>query len=216
MAIIEFNNIEKYYGNKEILNELSFKIEEGEMVAITGPSGSGKSTVLNIIGLLEDFSNGSYRLDGEDNIKINSSKSTIILRNKINYLFQNFALIDEQTVSYNLELAFKYLKRSKKEKNEEISKVLSEVGLVGYEKRKIYELSGGEQQRVAIARCMLKPCKIVLADEPTGSLDPKNAKVILDLLKKLHEKGKTIIVVTHDKFIADSCDRIINLVIKNI
>lgn len=211
MGIIELKNINKAYENHKVLDDFSLSINEGEMVAITGTSGVGKSTVLNIIGLLENFDSGEYIIDGQKNIKANSRKSVKVLRNTINYLFQNFALIDEESVEYNLELALKYVKACKTEKKNLLNNALEKVGLVGYEKRKIYELSGGEQQRVAIARCMLKPAKIILADEPTGSLDETNVKLVLDLLKSLNKKGLTVIAVTHDKFVASNCSREISL-----
>ncbi len=211
MAIVELNNVTKRFGNKKILDKFSLKINEGELVAITGSSGKGKTTILNIIGLLEQFEEGELIIDGESHIKVNSSKATRLLREKISYLFQNFALIDDQTVLYNLNLALNYVKATKKEKQQLINNALENVGLAGYEKSKIFELSGGEQQRVAIARIMLKPCKIVLADEPTGSLDEENSHKILELLKFLNKSGKTIVIVSHDKFIANQCDRIINI-----
>jgi len=211
MVLIELKDITKRFGKKSILNKFSLEVQEGEFIAIMGNSGSGKSTILNIIGLLEPFDNGQLIIDGEINIAPNSSKSTKLLREKISYLFQNFALVDDETVAYNLELALKYVKGSKKEKFEKLKNALDIVGLKDYEKRKIYELSGGEQQRVAIARIMLKPCKIILADEPTGSLDEKNREVVLDLLKKLNLDGKTVVIVTHDKFVASQCQRVINL-----
>lgn len=211
MAIIELKNINKSYSEHKILNNFSLSINEGEMVAIAGPSGSGKSTILNIIGLLEGFDSGEYLIDGERNIKVNSGKSVKVLRNTINYLFQNFALVEEETVIYNLNLALKYIKCNKAEKQGLIKNALEQVGLANYEKRKIYELSGGEQQRVAIARCILKPCKIVLADEPTGSLDENNVKLVINLLKSLNSEGLTVIIVTHDKFVASNCSRVITL-----
>ena len=182
MEIIKLQDINKSYGNKKVLTNLSLSINEGEFVAITGESGKGKSTVLNILGLLEEASSGKLILDGMENLKPNSSKSMKAIREKISYLFQNFALVDEETVKHNLEFALKYVGISKKEKNEKIRTALISVGLGGYEERKIYELSGGEQQRVAIARVILKPSKIVLADEPTGSLDDGNVKIVLGLL----------------------------------
>ncbi|WP_333861968.1 ABC transporter ATP-binding protein [Clostridium sp.] len=211
MDIIKLQDINKSYGNKKVLVDLSLSISKGEFVAITGDSGKGKSTLLNIIGLLENIDSGSLLIDGEENIKINSAKAMKVIREKISYLFQNFALVDEDTVNYNLNLALKYIKISKNEKKERIKNALIGVGLEGYGKRKIYELSGGEQQRVSIARTMLKPSKIVLADEPTGSLDEGNAKVVLELLRSLNKNGKTIVIVTHDKKLSTQCDRIINL-----
>jgi len=211
MALVELNNITKSYGKKNILNEFSLEIQEGEFIAIMGASGRGKSTILNILGLLETFDHGKLIIDGETNIAPNSSKATRLLREKISYLFQNFALVDDETVEYNLDLALKYVKNKKQEKHIKMQEALSIVGLENYEKRKIYELSGGEQQRVSVARIILKPSKIILADEPTGSLDEENRDLILNLLKKLNSQGKTIVIVTHDKYVADRCQRIINL-----
>lgn len=210
MPIIELKNISKAY-SKAIFKNLSLEINEGEFVAITGESGKGKSTLLNIIGLLEDIDDGEVIIDGESNIKPSSQKASKILRYKISYLFQNFALIDEDTVKNNLMLALKYVKGNKEEKIQKIDSALSIVGLDGYESKKIFELSGGEQQRVSIARCILKPSNIILADEPTGSLDEDNREKVMTLLRKLNKEGKTIIIVTHDKMVADECYRIISL-----
>jgi putative ABC transport system ATP-binding protein len=211
MNVIELNSISKKYGSKKILDQFTLKIVENEILAITGPSGHGKTTILNIIGLLENYDDGELVIDGQKNIKVNSAKATIALREKIGYLFQNFALVDDETVYYNLNLALRYVQKRKKEKNELILKTLKDVGLEGFEKQKVYALSGGEQQRVAIARIILKPCKVILADEPTGSLDEENRDLVLDLLKKLNNMGKTIVLVTHDKFVANWCDRIVNI-----
>lgn len=211
MPIIQLNNITKSYGSRKIINDFCMEVEEGEFVAITGASGKGKSTLLNIIGLIENVDNGDVLIDGEQNLKPNSNKATKVLREKLSYLFQNFALIDEETVKYNLFLALKYVKGSKSYKLQLIRTTLSKVGLEDYEKRKIYELSGGEQQRVAIARVMLKPSKIILADEPTGSLDEGNKNTVIKLLQMLNDEGKTIVMVTHDKKVAESCNRVINL-----
>ena len=208
--MIKLENVSKSY-SKSILKNISLEIKQGEFVAIVGESGKGKSTLLNIIGLLEKADSGKVFIDGECNIEPNSSKAAKVLRYKINYLFQNFALIDEKNVYKNLMLSLQYVKANKKRKIQMIDSVLSKVGLEGYGNRKVFELSGGEQQRVAIARCMLKPCKIVLADELTGSLDINNRDRVLKLLNELNKEGKTIIIVTHDKEVAESCGRIINL-----
>lgn len=211
MSIIQLINVSKSYGNKKVLDDVSFDIQEGDFIAIKGKSGAGKSTILNIIGLLETVDSGNVIIDGAKNIKPNSSKSTAILRNKISYLFQNFALIDEETVANNLLLAVKYIRGNKEFKFQKIRNALKKVGLEGYEKRKVFELSGGEQQRVAIARIILKPSLIVLADEPTGSLDDDNKNIVLNLLKMLNKEGKTVIIVTHDNQISQSCNRVIQL-----
>lgn len=209
MAIIELKNVVKTYGDKKVLDNFSLKVEEGEMLAIMGSSGKGKTTILNIIGLLETFDKGELIIDGENNIKVNSSKVVKMLRSKISYLFQNFALVDEESVLYNLNLALKYVKEPRKIKKKLIKDALTEVRLPGIENKKVFSLSGGEQQRVAVARIILKPSKIILADEPTGSLDEKNMQRILNLLKSLNKKGKTVIIVTHDKKVSEQCSRVI-------
>lgn len=209
--MILINNISKSFGNKRVLENFSLKIEKGEFIGIMGASGKGKSTLLNIIGTLEAADTGEVIIEEMKNIKPNSVRSRKVLRNVIGYLFQNFALIDNETVVNNLEMALKYTNLSKKEKMVEIKNALTFVGLVGFEKNKIYELSGGEQQRVAVARLFLKPSKIILADEPTGSLDEENTNTIIELLKKLNEKGKTIVVVTHDKRVCKYCNKVVNL-----
>lgn len=209
--MIELVNINKAFGEKKILDDFQLSIQSGEMIAITGTSGSGKSTLLNILGLIESFDTGTYKLFGEENIKINSAKAQCVIRDKISYLFQNFALIENESVKENLDIALKYHKSSKQEKNQMIAEALEKVGLANYEKKKVFELSGGEQQRVSIARVLIKPSALILADEPTGSLDSKNRDEILNLLKEMNSQGKTIIIVTHDPIVAQTCSRSIAL-----
>lgn len=209
--IIELKNIKKSFGNKQVFDNLNLEVKKGEMLAIVGESGKGKTTLLNIIGLIEKADSGDIIINNIKNPSINKSDGIKILREDITFLFQNFALIDEKDVKYNLQIALRYVNKSKKEKNDLLKKALKEVGLEHYLDNKIYQLSGGEQQRVAIARALLKPSKIILADEPTGSLDEKNKEKVLELLFKLKELGKTIIVVTHDLDLADRCDRVYKL-----
>ncbi len=208
MTIVELKNVSKSYGDKNVLNNLSTKIEEGTFNVIMGASGSGKSTILNIIGLLDKATSGDVILFGQKNIRPFSMKAEQMLKNKIGYLFQNFALIENETVVNNLKLALENVRGNKKEK---ISEALKEVGLEGYENKKIFKCSGGEQQRVAIARLLLKPCELILADEPTGSLDIKNREIVVKLLKNMQELGKTIIVVSHDPFFEEIADNVIDL-----
>ena len=215
MAIIQMKGITKKYGERAILDDFHLEVNQGEYVALMGESGCGKSTLLNIVGLLERFDEGTLIIDENINVRPGSIKANKILRETISYLFQNFALVEEETVVSNLELALKYVDCTATIKGEKIKEALSIVGLDGFEKRKIYELSGGEQQRVAIARIMIKPSKIILADEPTGSLDEKNRDIILDLMKKLNNEGKTIILVTHDKAATRDCSKIITMERKN-
>lgn len=210
--MIELTNLEKKFGEKKVLDRFNLRIEAGEMIALVGESGSGKSTLLNILGLIEDFDSGEYLFLGEKNIKANTKKASKNIREKINYLFQNFALIETETVEENLQVALRYKKISKEEKQKLISSTLEKVGLKGYEKKKVHELSGGEQQRVAIARVLIKPSEIILADEPTGSLDPKNRDEVLNLLKEMNMEGKTIVIVTHDPEVSKICSRVVELV----
>lgn len=211
MELIRLKDLSKRIGNSEVLKHIDLTINAGEMISITGDSGSGKTTLLNIIGLIDSDYTGSYFFEGENNLKANSSKTQKIIRNEISYLFQNFALIESETVSFNLLLALKYIKKSKKEKITLIEQTLDKLHLKGYLNKKIASLSGGEQQRVALARAIIKPCKLILADEPTGSLDETNRDTIIDLLKVLNDEGKTIIIVTHDPIVANNCHKIIQL-----
>lgn len=205
--MLTIKNLTKKFENKTVFDHFNLTVEPGELVAITGPSGSGKSTLLNILGLIENFDQGDYLLFGEQNVKPNSKLAQQLIRDKISYLFQNFALIEEETVEANLLLAVRYLKADQKTKKATISSALQRVGLAGYEKSHIFELSGGQQQRVAVERAIIKPSELILADEPTGSLDLKNRDEIMTLLRELNQQGKTIIVVTHDQAVADQCQR---------
>ena len=209
--MIELKNITKKFENKTVFANFNLQIDQNEMVAIIGPSGSGKSTLLNILGLIDKVDDGDYQFEQYTNIKPNSRLAQKIIREKISYLFQNFALIEEDTVLQNLLLALKYVKQSKKEKTEIITAALQKVGLSEYLNSKIYELSGGQQQRVAVARAIIKPSELVLADEPTGSLDSKNRDEIIKLLLELNAAGKTVIVVTHDSHVAEKCHRVLEL-----
>jgi putative ABC transport system ATP-binding protein len=210
MNLIEAKSLVKSFGSQKVLTGLSFEVQMNEMVAIMGKSGTGKSTLLNILGLLDKPDQGDLTMFGLTNIRPFSSKASSILRNKIGFLFQNFALIDNKTVEYNLALALK--NRRKINKSLEIAEALKQVGLEGFEKKHIYRCSGGEQQRIAVARLLLKPCELVLADEPTGSLDLQNRDEIVRLMHLLKESGKTVLIVTHDPEVAKKCDRTIYLI----
>ena len=209
--MIKLENVTKTIGEKVILENLSLKINQGDLVAIVGKSGSGKSTLLNLLGLIDGDYSGHYEIFGQQNVPVNSVKSQAIIREHISYLFQNFALIDNETVEYNLMLALKYVKLSKKDKVQKIEKILERVGLSSTLHQKVSELSGGEQQRIAVARAILKPSQLLLADEPTGSLDPENRDLVLNFLLDMNKEGKTVIIVTHDAYVAQQCHRIIEL-----
>ena len=209
--MIETVNLSKSYGNHVVINNLNLKIKEQEMVAIVGPSGCGKSTLLNIIGQIDDQYDGTLLIDEKTMDKLNQSQKEKFIRYHINYLFQNFALIETETVKENLLIGLEYSKLKKQEKNERIAEVLKKVKLEKTLNKKVYELSGGEQQRIALARIMLKPGNIVLADEPTGNLDKDSSLLVMKVLKELQKDGKTIIIVTHSEEIASQCDRIVEL-----
>ncbi|EJL29128.1 ABC transporter ATP-binding protein [Brevibacillus sp. BC25] len=210
-TVCELVDVSKRYEDHLVLEQVNLKVYDGEMLAITGKSGSGKTTVLNIMGLLEKPSDGTVKLFEKNSPRIGSAQANRLLRTKIGYLFQNYALIDDATVDYNLEIPLLYSRNSRKEKQKLKIDALEKVGLNIPLKQKTYGLSGGEQQRVAIARTLLKPCDLILADEPTGSLDMDNRNEIVKLLKGLNDDGKTIIIVTHDQYVAEACDRTIKL-----
>lgn len=200
--IVECKNISKVFGTDVILDDFSYSFEQGKIYVLYGVSGSGKSTLLNLIGNLDKPSSGEivYYKDS----KVDTSNQMMLFRKRIAYLFQNYALIDDKTVKYNLEIALEYIKSDSKEKLMEDA--LERVGLNGYLNKKVFTLSGGEQQRVALARVLLKENDVVLADEPTGNLDEKNVLEVVELFKELKNKGKTIIIATHDESFLDICD----------
>lgn len=205
--MIELKNISKSFFGKKILTNFSLNISKGEFVSIIGESGAGKTTVLNMIGLLDKPEQGTVSIDGH--LNPNSKVTMSLRRYKIGYIFQNYLLMNNETVKDNLLISQAY---SNKFNSELIINNLELVGLdATYLEKKVYQLSGGEQQRIAIARVMLKPCEIILADEPTGNLDDLNKEVILNLFTHLKNSGKTIICVTHDKEVAERSDRIINI-----
>ncbi|MCI7239428.1 MAG: ATP-binding cassette domain-containing protein, partial [Anaerococcus sp.] len=181
MYILELENVSKSYDGIKVIDNLSLSFPEKSIVAITGKSGSGKSTLLNMIGLLEEIDRGVIKIKGQNLPKINSRSATKLRRNVINYLFQSFALISDINVSDNLLIAMEFMDLPKDEKMKIIDRTLEEMDILKLKNRKVNTLSGGEQQRVAIARCILKPGDLVLADEPTGSLDPLMAQKVFRL-----------------------------------
>lgn len=211
-TFLQVDALNKSFGSNTVLHNISFEIESGESVALVGTSGCGKSTLLNIIGLLETLDSGTINLEGRAYPSINSQKATLMRRTEINYLFQSFALINDWKVSKNLLLALQYTKLSKQEQERLIRTALENYGIGEKFDAVVNELSGGEKQRVAIARAMIKPGNLILADEPTGSLDKAMATIVIDsLLDSVHANHKTLLMVTHDMGIAQRCDRIIEL-----
>ena len=213
--MIQLNNIKKVFQTEEVetwaLRNISLEVKEGEFVAIMGPSGCGKSTLLNIIGLLNNPTSGSYLLDGKDVSMLKESERTLIRRGMIGFVFQSFNLIDELNVVENIELPLLYMGVSGKERRKRAEDVMERVAISHRAKHFPSQLSGGQQQRTAIARAILPHPKLILADEPTGNLDSKNGKEVMELLSELYKEGTTIVMVTHSLHDANYADRIINM-----
>ena len=195
-VVLRLKNVDKKFEDQVVFQNFSMEVKQGEFITVAGKSGSGKSTLLNMIGLLDSCDSGVVELFGAKNIKPFSKKANRMLREKIGYLFQNFALINNESVYYNMHIAIKHHKFP--DEDTLIKNALEEVGLKGAEEKKVFKCSGGEQQRIAIARLLIKPCELILADEPTGSLDDENKEEIFKLLLEMNRKGKTLVVVTHD------------------
>ena len=209
MNALELKNISKKYGNNTIFDNYNLEVKKGTFLGIKGKSGRGKTTLLNIMGLLEDYE-GTLNIMGEEVRYRDKKKRKEMLKKVIGYLFQNYALIDDLTVYENLKIVIN--KKNKIKGKELMLEALEKVGVANeFLNKKIYTCSGGEQQRIAIARLMLKDCDIVLADEPTGSLDDKNTAIVMKLLTRLNEEGKTIVMVSHDDVALSYCKEIVQL-----
>lgn len=213
--MIKLKDIKKVFSTETVetwaLREVNLEVKEGEFVAIMGHSGCGKSTLLNILGLLDTPTEGTYILNGKDVSKLTENERTDLRKGVIGFVFQSFNLIDELNVYENIELPLLYMGIPSKQRKERVEAVMDRMAITHRKKHFPSQLSGGQQQRVAIARAVLPNPKIILADEPTGNLDSKNGKEVLDLLCDLHKRGTTIIMVTHSQHDASYADRIINL-----
>ena len=213
--MITLSNIKKVFRTEEVdtwaLREVSLEVKEGEFVAIMGPSGCGKTTLLNIMGLLDTPTEGTYLLNGKDVSQLPERERTNIRRGTIGFVFQSFNLIDDLNVYENVELPLLYMGVPARECKKRVAEILDRMAMSHRRKHFPCQLSGGQQQRVAVARAVVSNPKIILADEPTGNLDSKNSKEVMDLLLQLHEQGTTIVMVTHSQHNASFADRIINL-----
>ena len=213
--MIKITDLSKVFRTEEIettaLNGVSFEIKDGEFVAIMGPSGCGKSTLLNIMGLLDNPSGGSYKLLGSEVGQLKEKERTKFRKGNIGFVFQSFNLIDELNVYENVELPLRYLNISASERKVKVTEILKRMGISHRAKHFPQQLSGGQQQRVAIARAVVSSPKLILADEPTGNLDSKNGKEVMDLLAELNAEGTTIVMVTHSQKDAAVAQRVINL-----
>ena len=213
--MIQLENIKKVFRTEEVetiaLAGITIKVEEGEFVAIMGPSGCGKSTLLNILGLLDNPTEGTYNLAGTEVGSLKEGERTTVRKGQIGFVFQSFNLIDELNVEQNVELPLKYLGVPKKERQERVVEMLRRMGISHRAKHYPNQLSGGQQQRVAIARAVVTKPKLILADEPTGNLDSKNGYEVMELLRQLNDEGTTIVMVTHSQRDASVAERTINL-----
>ena len=208
MKMITANELEKKYGNTCALKRASFTVEKGEWATIMGPSGSGKTTLLNMIGCLDTPTNGSLNVNGTETAKLSQKERTRFRRENIGLVFQQFHMIPHLTALENVMIA-QYFHSIEDE--EEAKNALERVGMEHRLNHRPSQLSGGEQQRVCIARALINQPGIILADEPTGNLDKKNEDAVLEILKELHSEGKTIVVVTHNPEIGEMGDRIIQI-----
>jgi len=213
--MIVIKNLKKSFRTEEVetlaLNKVTLTVTEGEFVAVMGPSGCGKSTLLNIIGMLDNPTEGSYKFAGHEVSGLKESQRTQLRKGNIGFVFQSFNLIDELTVFENVELPLIYLKMKKSERREKVKMVLERMKIGHREKHFPHQLSGGQQQRVAIARAVVSNPKLILADEPTGNLDSKNGTEVMNLLTELNQEGTTIVMVTHSDRDSHYAHRVVNL-----
>lgn len=213
--MITLKNIKKVFKTDEVetwaLQNVDLEVKKGEFVAVMGPSGCGKSTLLNILGLLDTPTQGTYLLNGKDVSQMSEDERTDLRKGRLGFVFQSFNLIDELNVTENVELPLLYMQCPKKERREKVAEVLERVAMTHRAQHFPSQLSGGQQQRVAIARAVISHPSIILADEPTGNLDSRHGKEVMELLRELHREGTTIIMVTHSQRDANYAERIINL-----
>ncbi|MGB7295821.1 MAG: ABC transporter ATP-binding protein [Candidatus Aminicenantales bacterium] len=218
--MIKTKNLKKVYTTEEVettaLNNINLEVYEGEYVAIMGPSGCGKSTLLNVLGMIDKPSSGEYVFLGEDVSGYSERKRAGLRKNNIGFVFQSFNLIDELTVSENVELPLLYLGYSASARRKRVNEVLEHMQLVPRKNHFPQQLSGGQQQRVAVARAVVARPKLILADEPTGNLDSVHGEEVMQMMGKLHDEGTTIVMVTHSPSYAEYSQRIIHLFDGNI
>lgn len=213
--MIQINNLQKIFQTEDVetwaLNDVSLSVRPGEFIAIMGPSGCGKSTLLNILGLLDTPTKGTYILNGKNVSRMKENERVDVRKGVIGFVFQSFNLIDELTVEENIELPMLYMGVDKNERRLRVNWVMERMGIAHRSNHFPAQLSGGQQQRAAIARAVVANPKIILADEPTGNLDSKNGKEVMDLLSELHKEGTTIVMVTHSAHDAQYANRIVKL-----
>lgn len=213
--MIQVNNLKKVFSYRDVntiaLGGINLEVKKGEFVAVMGPSGCGKTTLLNILGLLDNPNEGSYLLDGVEVAHMKENERTNLRKGKIGYIFQSFNLIDELNVKQNVELPLKYMGVPAPERLKRVMEQLRRLNISHRAMHYPSQLSGGQQQRVAIARAIVCQPQLLLADEPTGNLDSKNGKEVMDLLAELNDEGTTIVMVTHSQRDASYAHRVVNM-----
>ncbi|MEU7283065.1 ATP-binding cassette domain-containing protein [Streptomyces sp. NPDC045431] len=209
--MIDIVKLSKSFGTRTLWSDVTATVSRGEMLALVGPSGSGKSTLLNCLGLLDKPTSGAIRHDGKDITRFGGRETRLYRRDVLGYLFQNYALIEESTVAANLEIAIRPQRTTRGDTRAVIADALDRVGLAGREAERIHHLSGGEQQRVALARLIVKQPALVLADEPTGALDRAHTTAVMDILREMSEGGCAVVIATHDEYVRDRCDAVLTV-----
>ncbi|MBQ6190265.1 MAG: ABC transporter ATP-binding protein [Bacteroidaceae bacterium] len=213
--MIKIKDITKVFRTEEVettaLAGVSLEVKDGEFLAIMGPSGCGKSTLLNILGLLDNPTDGQYWLDGDEVAKLRESQRTRVRKGKIGFVFQSFNLIEELNVEQNVELPLRYLGVPARERRQRVEEIMQRMAISHRAKHFPNQLSGGQQQRVAIARAVVSGPKLILADEPTGNLDSKNGLEVMQLLTQLNQEGTTVVMVTHSQRDANYAHRIVDM-----
>ncbi|MFE9770741.1 ABC transporter ATP-binding protein [Streptomyces sp. NPDC005931] len=206
--MISVENLSKTFDARVLWRDVHFTVDRGEMLALVGPSGSGKSTLLHCLGLLERPTGGTIRYEGKDITRFGRGEIRRFRRDSLGHLFQHYALIENATIDENLEVAASIRRSSRGKGGSAMAEALERVGLAGRGTERIHRLSGGEQQRVALARLMIARPALVLADEPTGALDEVNATAVVDILRDMSERGCAVVVATHDAAVRDRCDAV--------
>ncbi|MEV0964101.1 ATP-binding cassette domain-containing protein [Streptomyces sp. NPDC049910] len=206
--MIDIEGLSKSFGERTLWHDVNLTVRHGEMLALIGPSGSGKSTLLNCLGLLDRPNAGSIRHEGKDITRFSRREARLFRRDVLGYLFQGYALIENATVEENLEVAIKPRRALRDKAGPSLGQALQRVGLAGRHKETVHRLSGGEQQRVALARLIVQQPTLVLADEPTAALDRDNTAMVLDSLREMSRSGCAVVIATHDDTVREACDNV--------
>lgn len=209
--MIGIETLAKSYGARTLWTDVNLNLKEGQLTALVGPSGSGKSTLLNCLGLLDEPTSGVIRYEDRDITRLSPGAARRFRRDVLGYLFQNYALVENATIAQNLDVALRVRGRRRHAARAAMAQALERVGLGGRERDRVSRLSGGEQQRVALARLLVKEPRLVLADEPTGALDRGNTEMVVDVLRFMADSGCAVVIATHDDWVRDQCDQVFDV-----